>query len=196
MPLDITLGFSGLGLFDFPKGEIETALNRYLVPSSPPFLRDLLAANVAELAAFTAQRKESGGPYLVPPGATSYIVHKTNTLTYTCGIHGGQKGFRPEYIFLFTSDCWKLREILKQEPDKLLLSDPREVLDTIRGSRWLFSGSKTAENDLRVTILLWAIKARLLNELDETREEWKPIVQELTQALGIVLAGSGHAAAC
>ena len=48
---------------------------------------------------------------------------------------------------------------------------------------------------VRITVLLWAIKAKLLNELDETRVEWRPIVRELTRALGIELASSGQAAA-
>jgi hypothetical protein len=194
MPLDDTLGLQNLGLFVFREGEIDRALAEHGPPSAP-FLRDLLAANVAELAAFAGQRRELGGPYLVAPGAASYVVYKTNTLTYTCGIHKGSRDFRPEYIFLYTSDCWKMREILKQEPDKLLLSDPRKVLDIIRATPWRFSGSKAAENDLRVTILLWVIKARLLNELDETRVEWQPIVQELIRALGIEVASSGRAAA-
>jgi hypothetical protein len=195
MPLDITLGSAELRLFSFPEGEIEKTLKEYAVASSPPFLRDLLAANVAELAAFAAQKKESSGPYIVQPGSTSYVVHKTNTLTYTCGIHSGKGQFRPEYIFLFTSDCWKLREILKGEPDKPLLSDPKQVLDAVLAASWRFSTSPTVDADLRVTVLLWAIKARLLNKLDETKVEWKPIVRQLTEALGIELASSGYASA-
>ena len=191
MPLDNTL--QDLGLFVFPEGDIDRAVE-HDVPLPAPFLRDLLVANVAEFAAFAGKKREPGGPYLVAPGAASDVVYKTDTLTYTCGIHKGQKDFRPEYIFLFTSDCWKMREILKQEPDKLLLAAPRRAFDTVRQAAWRFSASQTAENDLRVTILLWALKARLLNELDETGAEWQPIVRELTQALGIELASSGHAA--
>jgi hypothetical protein len=195
MPLDQTLGTQDLGLFVFPEGEITNALSQHATPSTPPFIRDLLVANVAELAAFSGETREPGGPYIVPPGAASYAVYKTNTLTYTCGIHEGRHNFKPEYIFLFSSDCWKLREILKQEPDKLLLSEPSKVFDAVRGAPWRFSRSRTSENDLRVTILLWALKAKLLNELDETSAEWRPIVRKLTQALGIELASSGHAAA-
>jgi hypothetical protein len=195
MPLDQTLGIEDLGLFVFPEGEITKAFDEHASSPTPPFIRDLLVANVAELAAFSGIKREPGGPYIVPPGAASYTVHKTNTLTYTCGIHEGRPNFKPEYIFLFSSDCWKLREILKQEPDKLLLSEPSKVFETVRRAPWRFSASSTSENDLRVTILLWALKAKILNELDETRAEWSPIVRELTQALGIEIARSGHAAA-
>jgi hypothetical protein len=195
MPLDQTLGTEDLGLFVFPKDEITKAFNEHATSPTPPFIRDLLVANVAELAAFSGIKREPGGPYVVPPGAASSTVYKTNTLTYTCGIHKGRHKFKSEYIFLFSSDCWKLREILNQEPDKLLLSEPSKVFDTVRAAPWRFSASATSENDLRVTILLWALKAKILNELDETRAEWSPIVRELTRALGIELASSGHAAA-
>jgi hypothetical protein len=195
MPLDQTLGNEDLGIFVFPEGEINDAFGKHSTPSSPPFLRDLLVANVAELAAFSGQTREPGGPYIVAPGAASYTVYKTNTLTYTCGIHKGRHDFKPEYIFLFSSDCWKLREILNQEPDKLLLSEPAKVFSAVRQTSWRFSASPTSENDLRITVLLWAIKAKLLNELDETRLEWRPIVRELTRALGIELASFGQAAA-
>jgi len=195
MPLDQTLGTEDLGLFVFPEDAISKALSEHATSPTPPFIRDLLVANIAELAAFSGIKREQGGPYIVPSGAASYAVYKTNTLTYTCGIHQGHQNFKPEYIFLFTSDCWKLREILKQEPDKLLLSEPSKLFDTVRRAPWRFSASPTSENDLRVTILLWALKAKILNELDETRTEWRPIVRELTRALGIELASSGHAAA-
>ena len=129
-----TLG-PGTGLFTFPPEAIDAAMGTFRIKDFQS--QNLLLANYAEFGAFNACMADTvKWPLLLPPAMLPFVVYKTNTITYTCGYHKGYLDRRSEYAFLFTSDCWKLREILHDEPLEQLLRDPLAVRQRVAESGW------------------------------------------------------------
>jgi hypothetical protein len=162
MDLLETLGADG-ELFRFPVDQINRTIGSFEIRDYQT--QNLLLANYAELGVFSAAIVgELVWPLELPPGLLQAVVYKTNTITYTCGYHRGLTEPRSEYAFLFTSDCWKLREILGEEPLRLLVDDPMRVRQRIIESGWQVSPHVSNQAEIRdVTLLLWHAKASLID---------------------------------
>lgn len=168
MALEEYLGQSGLGLIQFPHGGLRSVLTEYDVEDTRVW--ELLVANTAEYAISVHAGPGKEPPYPVDDIMAKYVTHKSNTVTYTCPPHHGSPEAKSEYIFLFVSDCWKLREILKEEPMRLLRDQPQEVANKVLQSGWKFLPDTTSTHAaVKETILLWSAKALLLSspEIDE-----------------------------
>lgn len=194
MALEELLGPKGFNLIEFPSDSLQKVLSDYL----PVEFRvwELLVANIAEFAISSHAKPGVEAPYPVDPDMATYITHKSNTLTYTCPPHRHAPQIQSEYIFLFTSDCWKLREILGEEPLTPLLQEPDQVRLKIMESGWDFlpqlSGSHAVVQE---TVLLWAAKAIVLTDptLDESNLRQK--VRTVAQKLGVTEKASAQAVA-
>ena len=186
MALEGLLGQEGLKLIEFPKDGLRGVLKDYLPIEFRPW--ELLVANIAEFAISVHAKPGVQGPYPVDPSMATYVVHKSNscTLFYTCAFHVPQRQelVKSEYIFLFTSDCWKLREILGQEPPTLLVERPDQVWQKIMGSGWRFLPQVSSSHAIaQETVLLWSAKAIILTDptLDESslREKVRTAARKL-----------------
>lgn len=187
MALEEVLGQQGFNLIGFPEGGLGRIFGDFF--RSIEFReRELLVANIAEYATSLHARPGQQAPYPVDANMAVYIAHKSNTLTYTCPPHRPKKpeGIRSEYIFLFTSDCWKLREILGQEPSGLLAQSPDKVWQKIMTSNWRFLPDVSSSHAIaQETVLLWSAKATILTDptLDENTLPAK--VREAARKLGV-----------
>jgi hypothetical protein len=174
------------GLFVFPQEAINGAMESFGIKDFQS--QNLLLANYAELGAFiTCMADRASWPLVLSPSLLPSVVYKTNTITYTCGYHQGIVDRHPEYAFLFTSDCWKLREILHSDPIEQLLDDPLTVRRRIVESRWRqVEGDPRNQNVFRdVTLLLWYAKAWLIASPERARIELSGAVRELHRRLDL-----------
>ncbi len=187
MALEQLLGQMGLRLIEFPAKGLRAELKPYV--GAPDFREwELLVANIAEFA--ISIHASPKAPYPVDPRMANYITHKSNTLTYSCppryptGEEPAQ--IRSEYIFLFTSDCWKLREILGQEPSILLAEQPDNVWQKIIRSGWRFLPEISSSHAIvQETVLLWSAKAILLTDPSPDEGSLSQRVSSAARKLGV-----------
>jgi len=170
-----------LGLFVLPTSDVDRVLLDYEIRVKS--VRNYLAASLAEVGLFTAGVQGSlRWPLELPPGLLEVVKYKCNTITYSCGYHKSRIEPRSEYIFFFSSDCWKLREILRgEEPLPLVLRDPLRLRGAIAKSGWELIPSP---NDPRkvvpdVALLLWHVKARILDQPDTSDEDVSSAIESL-----------------
>src|ERR1700682_3073557 len=74
------------------------------------FTRYFVIANALELTVFekTLTDPDIWLPITAPAGLPTQITYRTNTCLFTDCHRGSAKlNAAPEYVFLFTSDCWK-----------------------------------------------------------------------------------------
>jgi hypothetical protein len=177
------------GLFEFPADEIREMLGLLRVKDSQ--LENLVLANYAELGVFSAGMTGTlTWPLRLPSSDLPLIMYKTNTITYTCGYHRGVFEPRSEYAFLFSSDCWKLREILDGEPLVHLLKDPMAVRQRMIKSQWhLVLPGHDEQGVIRdVLLLLWYTKAHLIGTPmvgSQGKERLVEVVAQLREALDL-----------
>jgi len=180
-----TLG-PGTGLFAFPPEAIDSAMGTFRIEDFQS--QNLLLANYAELGAFNACMADTvRWPLRLPPAMLPFVVYKTNTITYTCGYHQGYVDRRSEYAFLFTSDCWKLREILQDEPLERLLRDPLAVRQRVAESGWRQVAGDSRNQDVfrDLSLLLWYAKALLIANPEGARAELADAVMNLHRRLDL-----------
>ena len=192
MALEEVLGKAGLNLIEFPEGGLGGLLGDYL-PGLEFREWELLVANIAEFAISVRARPGQEAPYPVNANMATLIAHKSNTLTYTCPPHYRKKPekLNSEYIFLFTSDCWKLREILGEEPALLLAEKPEQVWRKIRGTKWRFLPEVSSSHAIvQETVLLWSAKAVILTDPTLDESDLKEKVRSAARRIGV----SEHAA--
>jgi hypothetical protein len=171
MALEELLGQTRLGLIEFPPEGLQGAL-AINFPNISLIEKEMLVANIAEFAISVQARPGVQGPYRVDPAMATYVSHKSNTLTYTCPSRPLSQTHpaHAEYAFLFVSDCWKLREILDEEPLRLLAAAPTQVLQKIIQSGWRFLPEvSSAQAPAAETLFLWSAKAVLLTEPTDDR---------------------------
>jgi hypothetical protein len=174
------------GLFAFPPEAIDGVMGTFLIDDFQS--QNLLLANYAELGAFNACMTDTvRWPLLLPPAMLPLVVYKTNTITYTCGYHQGYVERRSEYAFLFTSDCWKLREILHDEPLEQLIRDPLAVRQRVAESGWRQVGGDSRSQDVfrDLSLLLWYAKALLIAKPEGARAELPDAVLKLHRSLDL-----------
>jgi len=172
-------------LFNFSLDQVSRQLSRF---ENLDFQsQNLLFANFAELGTLTAAAAGDWvWPLSLPSELFPIVLHKTNTITYTCGYHRGVADAKAEYAFLFSSDCWKLREIMRSEPLDLLRTDPLQVRRQIGHSGWSLSPNPAGEERLRdVAVLLWHIKAELIFDPQVPEFALNESVRSVCEALGL-----------
>jgi len=183
MALEELLGRTGLGLIEFPSEGLRGVPNF----SNISFIEEeMLVANIAEFAISLQARPGEQGPYRVDAAMAAYISHKSNTLSYTCASSplNQPRPSNAEYAFLFVSDCWKLREILEEEPLRLLATSPNQVLQKMTQSGWRFlPGVSSAQAPAAETLFLWSAKAVLLTE---PTDDDRALLQKLRRIAGLL----------
>jgi hypothetical protein len=187
MALEELLGETGLGLVEFPSEGLRGV--RGINFSNISFIeKEMLAANIAEFAISLQARPGEQGPYRVDAVMATYISHKSNTLTYTCASSplNQPRPSNAEYAFLFVSDCWKLREILNEEPLRLLATAPNQVLQKMTQSGWQFlPGVSSAQAPAAETLFLWSAKAVLLTEPTDDDRGLREKLRRIAGLLGL-----------
>src|SRR5260370_35976929 len=189
MALEEVLGRTGLKLVDFPAEGLRAVVEDYVAGGG--FREwEMLVASIAEFAISVQAKPGQAVPYPLDPRMATYIAHKSTTLTYTCPPHYPPRKrpeeIRSDYIFLFTSDCWKLREILNQEPSMLLAQQPDQVWQKIRGSGWRFLPEVSSSHAIvQETVLLWSAKAIILTDPDLDDSSLSQRVRSAARRLGV-----------
>jgi hypothetical protein len=184
MALEELLGNTGLNLIDFPPKGLSAHL-----PAYPFYEQEMLVANIAEYAISLGAQPGRDTPYEIDRAMIVYIAHKSNTLTYTCATHAAPAQPLPlssEYAFLFTSDCWKLREILFQEPLGMLRQAPAVVWERMLESGWHFLPQVTVSHSAaKETLFLWCAKSILLTDQSLDELTFMTKLRTLSSQLGL-----------
>jgi hypothetical protein len=162
MPLAEIL--QGLGFFAFPDS-IENVLRSHNLEDDA-FVREYFVASAGEAAIMSHCARSFGLPVVVPDELPEQVIYKVNCATFESCSHG--EDARPEYLFLYLSDLWKMRRLMSGQTDSAILSalltNPARVLQRIRQSGWKFAPGQDAQLAAQLHVLLWSAKARLIQD--------------------------------